>query len=137
MLSRQEEEIERREVLENDRLVREQQKQREQSGTYLSHTHVDEISGGGRYAVINPTVVTGANPTLRYPAAGPHQHDPVPTEPPLGYSVDDMPIELSAVPVTAVEQLGGAAAAPSASSSLLPNVERAAPPSFSEDSDNG
>jgi hypothetical protein len=110
VLSRQEEEIERREVLENDRLVREQLKQREQSGTYLSHTHPDEISGGGRYAVISPTVVTGAQPLPRYPAAGPHQSDPTGVEPPLGVSVDAMFVVPSADVLAAVEQLGAPAA---------------------------
>ena len=45
MLSRQEEEHERRAVMRNDARVRDQ----ERSGTYLSHTHDD---AGGRFAAI-------------------------------------------------------------------------------------
>jgi hypothetical protein len=90
MLTRQEEEAERKAVLENDRLVREQQKQREQSGTYLSHTNADEISGGGRFAAVNPTTVVGAQPLSKYPtlpSSSPWsgaQPEPGP-EPPLGF----------------------------------------------------
>jgi hypothetical protein len=127
MLSKQEEEQERRETLENDRLVREAEHRRirlegttfHQFGQSQAH---DEV--GGRFASISPITVVGANPTLKYPAAAAHQADPVPIEPPLGFSVDDMPIEPSTVVTRAVEDTGGAAA--SAASSA---VEPAPPPS--------
>jgi hypothetical protein len=45
----------------------------------------------GRFAAIGVPTVTGATPIPRYPAAGAHQADPLGTEPPLGFAVDDMP----------------------------------------------
>jgi hypothetical protein len=46
-----------------------------------------------RWSGINKTTVTGASP-IQYPEQPPNSHwarDPVPAEPPLGYSVDDHP----------------------------------------------
>jgi hypothetical protein len=95
MLSRQEEERERRAVLKNDARVR------EQSSTYLDQHH-SEL--GGRYAQIQPENVVGstAQPYSTLPKmpegnpwAGP---DLVGLEPPLGYRIDDLnpsdPVEL-------------------------------------------
>src|SRR6516225_2551727 len=96
MLSSQEEQAERRRVLANDHRVK------EQSGTFLSHTHMDE---GGRFAQVANAQIVGADPIPNYPAAAPHQHDPVPIEPPLGYCVNDLtphelePSMVSACPV--------------------------------------
>jgi hypothetical protein len=113
---------ERLATLENDRKVR--------SGTFFSQGLAQSLdTAGGRFgAAMGAPTVVGSAPVPRYPAAAAHQADPVPAEPPLGYSVDAMPIEPSTVPcdLTAVEQTGGAAAAPSSA----PDVERAAPPSF-------
>jgi hypothetical protein len=84
---------EKRSLLRQDADVRRQQEQaakREQSGTFFSHTHADEISGGGRFAGVNPATVVGSEPAVRYPAAAAHQADPCGTEPPLGYRVDAM-----------------------------------------------
>jgi len=114
MLSKQEEDAERRATLENDRKVREQQR-----GTtfhqYAQSTANDDA--GGRWATVNAVSVVGADPAVRYPAAAPHQRDPVPTEPPLGYSVDQVeliePSTNNALP-SPVEDTGapvGAAAA--------------------------
>jgi hypothetical protein len=75
---------ERQAVLENDRLVREQQKQRETS-TFFQHSQslADETSGGRFRANGSPRLI-GATPTPQYPQAGlPFQRDPVPDEPPL------------------------------------------------------
>ena len=79
---------ERRAVLENDRRVREQQ----QASTFHQHAQAQtsELSGG-RFAAIGAPTVTGATAIPKYPAAAAHQADPVGTEPPLGFSVDDMP----------------------------------------------
>jgi hypothetical protein len=80
MLSKQEEQAERRETLDNDRRVR------EQGSTYLAHTHNDT---GGRFSAIsNPTVV-GSSQIPKYPAAY-LNHDPVPTEPALGVDINEM-----------------------------------------------
>lgn len=58
MLSRQEEQSERREVLENDKRVR------EQGSTFLAHTH---NGAGGRFAAISSPTVIGAEATPKYP----------------------------------------------------------------------
>ena len=124
MLSKQEEEQERREVLENDRRVREQQ---QQTGTFFSHGVSQALdTAGGRYgAAMGAPNVTGATPIPKYPAAAAHQADPVGTEPPLGFSVNDL--EHSAC-LSAAEATGGAAA-----QSAPPDVEPAPPPSSQED----
>ena len=75
MLNKQEEDRERRETLLNDQRVR------EQSGTFLSHTHMDE---GGRFAQVTNAYVVGSTALPQYPqASAPFQCDPVPDEPPL------------------------------------------------------
>ena len=119
MLSKQEEDAERRATLENDRKVREQQR-----GTtfhqYAQSTANDDA--GGRWATVNAVSVVGADPAVRYPAASAHQRDPVPTEPPLGYSVDDMPpLESSAVPC--VEETGAPDGATHIADNLPPSAE--------------
>ena len=80
MLSKHEEQDERRRVLDNDRKVR------EQGSTFLAHTHNDV---GGRFAAISSPVVVGENQIPNYPAAY-HQVDPVPDEPCLGIDVNAM-----------------------------------------------
>src|SRR6516164_4330970 len=125
MLSKQEEEAERRAVLENDRRVREQQQQRGSTfHAYAAAAANDDA--GGRWAIVNAVTVVGSDPAVRYPAASAHQRDPVPTEPPLGYSVDQVePIEPStgSSSLAAVEETGGAPSVP-------PDVA-ASPPSSS------
>ena len=130
MLSKQEEDAERRATLENDRKVREQQR-----GTtfhqYAQSTANDDA--GGRWASVNAVSVVGAAPAVRYPAAAAHQRDPAGVEPPLGYDVNEMPgLEPSTdnSSLAAVEETGGAEA-PSTS-----GVEHAAPPSSPQESDN-
>jgi len=88
MLSRQEEEAERKAVLENDLRVR---RQREQGSTFLSHTHIDDA--GGRFATVNAAKIVGQSPGIAasYPAASAAHQTELPPEPPLGYSIDDMP----------------------------------------------
>jgi hypothetical protein len=60
--------------------------------TFHQHAQAfaDEINQG-RFAATGAPTVTGATAIPKYPAAGAHQADPVGTEPPLGFSVDDMP----------------------------------------------
>jgi hypothetical protein len=79
MLSRQEEQAERLEVMENDKRLR-----RSQGSTFFDHTHNDT---GGRYSAISNATVIGTDPIPRYPQlpasspwAGP---DLVGDEPPL------------------------------------------------------
>src|SRR6516162_10947870 len=127
MLSKQEEEQERREVLENDRKVLEQR-----GSTYHQHgvAQADEINQG-RFAATGAPRVVGStpNPASQYPAASAAHQTELPPEQPLGYSVDDMPglenptgdaFSGLSPPVAT----GGAADAPSAP----PDVEHAAPP---------
>jgi hypothetical protein len=77
MLSHQEEQIERRRVLENDKRIR------EQGSTFLAHTHND--LAGGRFAAVGAATVIGSTAVPQYPQAStPFQRDPVPDEPPLG-----------------------------------------------------
>jgi hypothetical protein len=114
---------ERQAVLENDRKVREQQQQ-ERGGTYHAYaqsTANDEF--GGRFAAIGVPRVVGStpNPSAQYPAAAAHQRDPVPTEPPLGYSVDQVePIEPSAASLLPAEQTDAPAGATAAADNLPP-----------------
>jgi hypothetical protein len=106
----------RREVLENDRKVREQQ----QAGTFFSHTHPeDEV--GGRFARVSPMTIVGATPIPKYPQlpSGPWSgSDPVGQEPPTGVAIDYMrPLEPSMVGASSVEATGPTSAdAPSPSS---------------------
>jgi hypothetical protein len=76
---------ERRRVLANDRRV---------LATYhgVAQTSADD-DRGGRFAAVSPTrTVVGAAPISypKLPANSPWACDPVPTEPPLGFSVDAM-----------------------------------------------
>jgi hypothetical protein len=80
MLSKQEEQAERRATLENDRRLR------EQTGTYLSHTH-DDIHQG-RFAGVGPTTIVGTspNPYPPLPSSSPWSGpDLVGDEPPLSF----------------------------------------------------
>jgi hypothetical protein len=128
MLSRQEEQLLRKETLDNDRRVR------EQGSTFLAHTHNDI---GGRFAAISSPVVVGSESIPKYPAAY-HQVDPVPDEPALGVSVEDHepvgePHELRAS-VQSLEPSpqgtsGDATAAPSNATSRLMSKRVASPSS--------
>jgi hypothetical protein len=117
---------EKLDVLRNDQAVREQreqqQRQREQSGTYLSHTHPDEISGGGRYAAVSPTSIVGSGPAVKYPPASSSWQIQLPDEPPLS-AHENPALEPSADSLSAVEATGGAP------SSLPPDDGVVAPPS--------
>src|SRR5262249_25530149 len=72
----QRDQAERRATLDNDRRVR------EQTGTYMSHTHDDAF---GRWREHSAAFVVGSTPVPNYPAAGAHQADPCGTEPPLSF----------------------------------------------------
>src|SRR6516225_7524033 len=76
MLSSQEEQAERRRVLANDQRVK------EQSGTFLSHTHMDE---GGRFAQVSSAQIVGQTAAPSYPAASSPWQIQLPDEPPLGF----------------------------------------------------
>src|SRR5262245_9480182 len=59
--------------------------------TYHGHALDADLEMGGRFSKVNTTTVVGATP-IQYPAqpsTSPWHHDPCPTEPPLGYSVEE------------------------------------------------
>jgi hypothetical protein len=109
LLSWQEQMLERKQTLENDRKVREQQN----SGTFLSHTHSDL---GGRYSGVGAQTVVGAEVNAysslpKMPEGNPWAHDPVPNELPTGYRIDALySDDLGAPPAQGV---GPASEAPS------------------------
>ena len=110
MLSDQEEQAEKRRVLLQDVDVR--RRQQEQSGTFLSHTHIDDA--GGRFSAVNAAKVVGQSPAIAasYPAASAAHQTELPPEPSLGFSIDEMPgLESSMAPP--VEATGDPADAPS------------------------
>ena|SRR6516162_9598936 len=119
MLTSQEEQEERRRVALQDADLRRQQ---QQGATFFQHgvSQAAELSGG-RFGALGTPTVTGATPIPNYSAAGVHQGDPVGTEPPLGYSVDQVePIGPSAVSLLPAEQTDAPAGATSSSENLPP-----------------
>jgi hypothetical protein len=132
MLSKQEEEQERREVLENDRKVREQHR----GSTYHQYglAQADELSGG-RFGALGTPTVTGATPIPRYPAASAAHQIQLPDESPTGYDINEMP-PLDSIPEPslpcAAQDTGGAAAP-----SVPLDVEHTAPLPSSRGSDDG
>lgn len=105
-------EAERRRVLANDARLRDQSRNGD-TGTFLSHTHIDDA--GGRFAVVNAAKVVGQSPGIAasYPAASAAHQTALPPEEPLGYPIDAMPgLETSAAPVS-VEATDDPANAPS------------------------
>jgi hypothetical protein len=85
MLENQIDQHERREVQRNDQLVK------EQTGTFMSHTH-SELGGRFSVAQASPYVI-GTTAVPIYPQAA-FQHDPCGPEPGLGFRIDAMePLE--------------------------------------------
>ena len=111
MTTDQEEQAERRRVLLQDADVRNRSRNGN-TGTYLSHTHIDDA--GGRFAQVNAAKIVGQSPAIAaaYPAASAAHQTELPPEPSLGFSIDEMPgLESSAAPP--VEATGDPADAPS------------------------
>jgi len=125
MLSRQEEEQERRETLANDLKVLEAQR----GSTFHQHglAQANELSGGRFGATGAPVVIASKpNPSSQYPACSPALAVELPPEPPLGFG--NPALEPSA-DLSAVEQLPDSAPAAAASNDapLLPDaVQRGA-----------
>ena len=121
MLTSREEQEERRRVALQDADLRRQQ-QREQAGTFFSHAQsAANDTAGGRFGAIGHAQVVGAGPVAKYPAAStPFQSDPVGTEPPLGFSVEDMPDPTGVPAVTAPVEPGAPAADDAPPSALVP-----------------
>jgi hypothetical protein len=137
MLSRQEEERERRETLENDRKALEAERQRILREGSTFHQHAQSAANdeaGGRFAAVSPTTVVGAEPAMKYPqlpSSSPWSGaQPEPgIEPPLGF--ENPAIETSAVTLGA-EQLG-APVAEALSADDDVETSTGAPPSSHQD----
>ena len=86
MLSRQEEQEERKQVIANERRLR------NQATTFSQFGESDAATSLGRFSAVSNATVIGSTPTpaAAYPAAF-LQHDPVPDENPLGVDINDMP----------------------------------------------
>jgi hypothetical protein len=85
MLSRQQDQQERLEVIENDKRLRGSSSgssAREGSSTFFSQTH-NEV--GGRYAAISSPQIVGSTALPKYEGAPNWANDGVPNEPPLGF----------------------------------------------------
>jgi len=111
MLTDQEEQAEKRRTLLNDARVREQSRNGD-TGTFLSHTHIDDA--GGRFSAVNAAKIVGQSPAIAasYPAASAAHQTELPPEPSLGFSIDEMPgLEPTTAPP--VEVTGDPADAPS------------------------
>ncbi len=118
---------EKRDVLRNDRRVRDQGSTSSsgtsalEGSTFLSHTHNDIA---GRFAAISSPHVVGTEAIPKYPAAF-LQHDPVPDENPLGVDVNALepvgePHELKASIASLGPSLSPAKALPNPSSQVPP-----------------
>jgi hypothetical protein len=90
MTTDREEQAEKRRTLLSDARVREQSRNGN-TGTYLSHTHIDDA--GGRFAAVNAAKIVGQSPAIAaaYPAASAAHQTELPPEPSLGFSIDEMP----------------------------------------------
>ena len=114
MLTDQEDQADKRRTLLNDARVREQSKNGD-TGTFLSHTHIDDA--GGRFSAVNAAKIVGQSPAIAasYPAASAAHQIELPPEPSLGFSIDEMPgLESSiATSSSSVEATGDPADAPS------------------------
>jgi hypothetical protein len=104
---------------------------REQASTFHQHAQAQaDETAQGRFRAIGTPRVIGATPSpaSQYPAASAAHQTELPREEPLGIDINAMPGDesLEASLPCAQGQLGGAAAP-----SSPPDVEHAAPPSFS------
>ena len=115
----QRDQIERRAVMRQDASLR------EQTGTYMSHTHDDAL---GRWREHGAAFVVGSTPVPNYPAAGAHQADPCGPEPPLSF--DNPALEPPTLSPSAV-QAGDAVVAPSTNASPGLMSEHTASPLWS------
>ena len=61
--------------------------------SYHGQAQSMDLDLGGRFAKVTKTTVTGTDPVVRYPSLptdNPWNKDVLPTEPSLGYSIEDM-----------------------------------------------
>jgi hypothetical protein len=136
MLSSQEEQAERRRVMQNDARVREQSEEERrrtfapnqslpnQASTFYQHAQADAATPRGRFSAVTAATVVGATAVTNYPAAASHQRDPVGQEPSLGYRTDELEPSMAFVEA----QDGGPAAAPLVSKRAGPSLSQAGDP---------
>src|SRR5215472_3351660 len=114
MTTDQEEQAEKRRVMMQDADVRNRSRNGD-TGTFLSHTHIDDASG--RFAAVNAAKIVGQSSAIAasYPAASAAHQTELPPEPSLGFSIDEMPgLESSmTTPSSSIEATGDPADAPS------------------------
>ena len=102
---------EKRQVLENDRRVR------ERGTTYSTFAQaLADEDRQGRFQTVNQTTHTATNPVYpEQPANSPFHRDPVPDEPALGFSVEDHePVGTHSEIQRSLEKLGEAGVSPGA-----------------------
>jgi hypothetical protein len=103
MLSRQEEQAERRRVFAQDQSLR------NQASTFHQHAQADAQTPRGRFSQVSAAYVVGSTATPQYPQAStPFQRDPVPDEPPL----DDNPALEASPSASSPQATDGPAGAP-------------------------
>jgi hypothetical protein len=134
----QREQQERRETLENDRRVREQQQKA--ASTYFAFAVAEADEPRGRFQNSGgTTTVIGSDGLPAYPQLPPSSPwagpDMVPPEPPLGYRIDQMFEHDPPANDPDAGATGGAADA-SPGLPLGTGVEHAAPPSLPEQGDD-
>lgn len=119
MLSKQAEQLERREVLENDL--------REQCSSFSQFAQSEAAEARGRFTAHEKSTVIGSTPTpaSAYPAAF-LQHDPVPDEPALGVDINALE------PVGQPHELKASSLGPSLPAKALPSPSSQAPPLANE-----
>jgi hypothetical protein len=130
MLSKQEEQAERRDIIENEKRLR--------GSTLSQFAQSDAAEARGRFSAIsNPTVI-GTETTPKYPQGPAWCADPTGVEPPLGVDINAMepvgePHELKAsiaqLGPDLQQALGDPTAAPSNSSRLM-SKRVGSPPSY-------
>jgi hypothetical protein len=98
----QREQQDRLEVTLQDADLRRQQQQKEPPNTLHQHALASaNDTVGGRFAALGNPHVVGSAPIPKYPelpANSPSHFDPVPNEPPLGFAIDEMPVDSSTSP---------------------------------------
>jgi hypothetical protein len=102
---------EKRRVVLQDADVR--RRQQDEASTLHARAVAEASQSLGRFDAMGKPHVTGSTPIPQYPAAGAHQSDPVPAEPPLGFPVDAMPTDEPSTAFPVVEQTGDPVDAPS------------------------
>ena len=86
------------------------------TGTFLSHTHIDDA--GGRFSAVNAAKIVGQSSEIAasYPAASAAHQTELPPEKSLGFAIDAMPGDEPSAASSSVEATDDPADAPSGGS---------------------